>query len=85
MCYYIWRPQFPVLKNRSLTKLVSCRIPLALAHILDAPDLFDDYYLNLLSWSDTNELVIMLSQTVYLWNTETVATDDLSNFEDQGC
>ena len=36
--------------------------------ILDAPDLVDDYYLNLLDWSQDNILAVCLAQTVYLWN-----------------
>ena len=33
--------------------------------ILDAPELLDDYYLNLLSWNDSNIIAVALSQTVY--------------------
>lgn len=36
--------------------------------ILDAPDLVDDYYLNLLDWSNDNIVAVCLAQTVYLWN-----------------
>jgi hypothetical protein len=36
--------------------------------ILDAPDLVDDYYLNLLDWNASNVLAVCLAQTVYLWN-----------------
>jgi cell division cycle protein 20 (cofactor of APC complex) len=36
--------------------------------ILDAPELLDDYYLNLLSWGKNNLLAIALKNTVYLWN-----------------
>jgi cell division cycle protein 20 (cofactor of APC complex) len=39
--------------------------------ILDAPDLLDDYYLNLLDWSSKNVLAVALGQTVYLWNAHT--------------
>jgi len=35
---------------------------------LDAPDLVDDYYLNLLDWGSSNVLSIALGNTVYLWN-----------------
>lgn len=71
-------------KNKSATKLVSRHIPSAPTRILDAPDLLDDYYLNLLSWSDTNVLAVALSQTVYLWNAETGAIDELCNVETEG-
>ena len=68
----------------SSTKLVSRHIPSAPTRILDAPDLMDDYYLNLLSWSDTNVLAVALEQTVYLWNAETGQIDELCNVEDEG-
>ena len=71
-------------KNKSSTKLVSRHIPSAPTRILDAPDLLDDYYLNLLSWSDTNVLAVALSQTVYLWNAETGQIDELCNVESEG-
>lgn len=38
--------------------------------ILDAPDLSDDFYLNLLDWSARNTLAVALGQSVYLWNAE---------------
>jgi hypothetical protein len=71
-------------KNKSSTKLVNRHIPSAPTRILDAPDLLDDYYLNLLSWSDTNVLAVALSQTVYLWNAETGHIDELCNVESEG-
>jgi len=38
--------------------------------ILDAPNLVDDYYLNLLDWSAFNILAIALGRSVFLWNAE---------------
>ena len=69
--------------KKSNTKLVSRHIPTAPSRILDAPDLMDDYYLNLVSWSDTNVLAVALSQTVYLWNAGTGDIQELCTF-DQG-
>jgi cell division cycle protein 20 (cofactor of APC complex) len=43
-------------------------VPSQPERILDAPDLVDDYYLNLMDWGSTNSVAIALSQTVYLWN-----------------
>ena len=40
---------------------------------LDAPELVDDYYLNLLDWSSTNLLAIGLDTQVYIWNSATGA------------
>ncbi|KAL7554965.1 hypothetical protein ACHAWF_018529 [Thalassiosira exigua] len=71
-------------KGKTTTKTATRHIPSAPTRILDAPDLLDDYYLNLLSWSDTNILAVALAQTVYLWNAETGAIDELCNVEGEG-
>jgi hypothetical protein len=39
--------------------------------VLDAPDLADDYYLNLVDWSSTNVLGVGLASCVYLWSANT--------------
>mmetsp|Transcript_22239 Transcript_22239/g.52681 ORF Transcript_22239/g.52681 Transcript_22239/m.52681 type:complete len:433 (-) Transcript_22239:100-1398(-) len=44
------------------------KIPQMAERILDAPDLIDDYYLNLLDWNLDDILVIALGSAVYLWN-----------------
>ncbi|XP_043941343.1 cell division cycle protein 20 homolog [Protopterus annectens] len=36
--------------------------------ILDAPDIRNDYYLNLIDWSSSNFLAVALGPSVYLWN-----------------
>uniref|UniRef100_A0A7S1JCM1 CDC20/Fizzy WD40 domain-containing protein n=1 Tax=Eutreptiella gymnastica TaxID=73025 RepID=A0A7S1JCM1_9EUGL len=36
--------------------------------ILDAPDMVDDYYLNLLDWTYTDLIAVALNTKVYLWN-----------------
>ena len=56
-------------------------IPSAPMRILDAPDLLDDYYLNLLSWSSTNQLAVALSQAVYLWDAASGNIKELMNVE----
>jgi hypothetical protein len=38
--------------------------------VLDAPDLRDDFYLNVVDWSDTNCLAVALSQSVYIWSAQ---------------
>eukprot|EP00605_Chrysophyceae_sp_TOSAG23-4_P001327 GSChrysophyteH1.ASY1.ANO1.1444.1 assembled CDS len=43
-------------------------IPSQPSRILDAPDLMDDYYLNLLSWGSNNVIAVALNQSVYLWH-----------------
>lgn len=39
--------------------------------VLDAPELADDYYLNLVDWSSTNVLGVGLGACVYLWSAHT--------------
>lgn len=56
-------------------------IPTAPVRVLDAPDMLDDYYLNLLSWGSNNMLAVALSQTVYLWNAATGDIQELMNVE----
>lgn len=68
--------------KKSNTKLVSRQIPSAPSRVLDAPDLMDDYYLNLLSWSDTNILAVALTNTVYLWNAGTGDIQELCTFDE---
>jgi len=38
---------------------------------LDAPSLSDDFYLNLIDWSNDNQLAVGLGNCIYLWNAET--------------
>jgi cell division cycle protein 20 (cofactor of APC complex) len=53
-------------------------IPQVPDKILDAPELLDDYYLNLLDWSSTNMLSVALGQTVYLWNASSGGITELA-------
>lgn len=46
-------------------------IPTMPERILDAPNFLDDYYVNLLDWSSTNILAVVLCDAVYTWNGET--------------
>lgn len=56
---------------RSVSKSIGRRIPKTPSRILDAPELVDDYYLNLVSWGNNNVLAVALGQCVYLWEAET--------------
>jgi cell division cycle protein 20 (cofactor of APC complex) len=51
------------------------------ARFQDAPDMLDDYYLNLLSWGSTNTLAVALSQCVYLWDASTGNIKELMNVD----
>ncbi|KAI6098713.1 WD40-repeat-containing domain protein [Pisolithus sp. B1] len=59
-----------------------CKTPY---RVLDAPDLADDFYLNLVDWSTTNILGVGLGARVYLWtafNAAVAKLCDLSNVGD---
>jgi cell division cycle protein 20 (cofactor of APC complex) len=58
-------------------------IPSAPERVLDAPDLVDDYYLNLLDWNSSNVLAVALHGAVYLWNASTGAIDELMQLEEE--
>jgi len=45
--------------------------------VLDAPDLKDDFYLNLLDWSSLNVLSVGLGNNVYLWSAATCTVTKL--------
>jgi cell division cycle 20-like protein 1 (cofactor of APC complex) len=44
------------------------RISKAPYKVLDAPDLQDDFYLNLVDWSSQNILAVGLGRAVYIWS-----------------
>ncbi|XP_029168522.1 cell division cycle protein 20 homolog [Nylanderia fulva] len=52
-------------------------IPQAADRILDAPEIIDDYYLNLVDWCSSNILAVALGSNVYLWNAETGTIEQL--------
>ena len=58
-------------------------IPQAPERILDAPELLDDYYLNLLDWSCNNVVSVALGSTVYLWNAESGDIQQLTQMRDE--
>ena len=52
--------------------------------VLDAPELADDFYLNLVDWSSTNVLGVGLGSCVYLWTAHTAAVAKLCDLSDSG-
>lgn len=60
-------PAFETALRASSSKTTR-KINSAPTRILDAPELVDDYYLNLISWGKDNILAVALGQCVYLWN-----------------
>ncbi|KAL5724587.1 hypothetical protein ACHQM5_007827 [Ranunculus cassubicifolius] len=67
------------------SKLVKPRrsIPQTSERTLDAPELLDDYYLNLLDWGSTNVLAIALGNTVYLWDASDSTTSELLTVDEE--
>jgi cell division cycle protein 20 (cofactor of APC complex) len=61
--------------------VINRKIPSQPCRILDAPDLVDDYYLNLISWSADNVLAVALAHCVYLWNASTGEIHHLASIE----
>ncbi|KFY49251.1 hypothetical protein V496_10145 [Pseudogymnoascus sp. VKM F-4515 (FW-2607)] len=50
--------------------------------VLDAPDLADDFYLNLVDWGSSDILGVGLGSCVYMWNSETQRVNKLCELED---
>lgn len=58
-----------------------CKTPY---RVLDAPELADDFYLNLVDWSSTNVLGVGLGSCVYLWTAHTAAVSKLTDLSETG-
>ncbi|KAL3524519.1 hypothetical protein ACH5RR_017353 [Cinchona calisaya] len=58
-------------------------IPQVRERTLDAADILDDYYLNLLDWGSSNVLSIALGSTVYLWDASDGATSELVTVDEE--
>eukprot|EP01038_Epipyxis_sp_PR26KG_P014176 gene14176-19021_t len=50
--------------------------------VLDAPDLMNDYYLNLLHWGMNDIIAVALTQCVYLWHASDGSISQLCNLEE---
>ncbi|KAJ0233248.1 WD40 repeat-containing protein [Hirschfeldia incana] len=59
------------------------RIPQTHDRKLDAPDMVDDFSLNLLDWGSANILAIALGHTVYLWNASSGSTSELVTVDEE--
>lgn len=49
--------------------------------VLDAPQLQDDFYLNVLDWSATDTLAVALSGSIYLWSAVTSSVVHMCDFQ----
>lgn len=50
--------------------------------VLDAPDLADDFYLNLVDWGSSNVLGVGLGSSVYMWNSQSGRVNKLCELQD---
>ncbi|BFZ60787.1 substrate-specific activator of APC-dependent proteolysis [Saitoella coloradoensis] len=64
-----------LLSPRKQTRQIS-KVPYK---VLDAPDLKDDFYLNLVDWSSENVLGVGLGSSVYLWDATTAKVNKLTD------
>ncbi|XP_065847172.1 cell division cycle 20.2, cofactor of APC complex-like [Euphorbia lathyris] len=58
-------------------------IPQTSERTLDAPELVDDFYLNLLDWGSSNVLAIALGSTIYLWDASNGSASELVTMDDE--
>ncbi|CAN6486875.1 unnamed protein product [Victoria cruziana] len=58
-------------------------IPQSVERILDAPELVDDYYLNLLDWSSGDVLAIALGCSLYLWDAAKGTASELMSVDEE--
>ncbi|KAM7493799.1 hypothetical protein LguiB_028408 [Lonicera macranthoides] len=58
-------------------------IPKSSERTLDAPELLDDFYLNLLDWGGSNILAIALGNAVYLWDASDGSISELLAIGDE--
>jgi cell division cycle protein 20 (cofactor of APC complex) len=68
-------PDLDPVSHGSVSKKIHRKVSSAPSRILDAPDIVDDYYLNLISWGKDNILAVALAQSVYLWNANNGKSD----------
>jgi len=70
-------------KKKKVNKTTVRHIPQQPEKVLDAPELLDDYYLNLLDWNSQNILSIALGSSVYLWNASSGEIEELKGDTDR--
>ncbi|XP_026287559.1 fizzy-related protein homolog [Frankliniella occidentalis] len=60
------------------------KIPIVPFKVLDAPDLQDDFYLNLVDWSSENVLAVGLGASVFLWSASSSEVTRLCDLTHEG-
>ncbi|XP_054161436.1 cell division cycle protein 20 homolog [Oppia nitens] len=70
-------------KCSSSTKKSQRYIPTQPERILDAPDVKNDYYLQLIDWNASNILAVALMREIYLWNANTGDITNLMTLDEE--
>jgi cell division cycle 20-like protein 1 (cofactor of APC complex) len=70
-------------RDLSASRRFKRKVPKSPFKVLDAPQLQDDFYLNLVDWSSQNVLAVALSSSVYLWSACTSKVTKLCDLEDE--
>lgn len=73
-----FKSQKMLLSPRKQTRQVT-KVPYK---VLDAPDLADDFYLNLVDWGSSNVLGVGLGSCVYMWNSTSGQVNKLCDLKD---
>lgn len=67
----------PLKPASALSAQLRRRILSSPERVLDAPNIVDDYYLNLLDWSCNNQVAIGLGTSVYVWSADSGTVSSL--------
>jgi cell division cycle 20, cofactor of APC complex len=60
----------PLKTQAAVSAQLRRRILTSPERVLDAPEIMDDYYLNVLDWSCNNQVAIGLNRSVYVWSAD---------------
>ena len=75
-----WEPHRHSLNTIDETFFSERKISKTPFKVLDAPNLQDDFYLNVVDWSSSHNLAVGLGQALYIWNYHTNQVKKLTEF-----
>jgi cell division cycle 20, cofactor of APC complex len=78
------RVMYSQARQATVSKRSLRHIPQTPERILDAPNIVDDFYLNLVDWNSQNVLAVALGTAVYLWNAGTGDIEQLMETSSEG-
>jgi len=68
-------------KFPEISRLQERPIPKQPFKVLDAPSLLDDFYVNVIDWSASNNIGVGLGNSCYIWNFHTNNVEKVSEFQ----